>query len=124
MSASPFTTSVPRPLTCRTAQCEYQGRGQGRRFSGGERRAGTEGFGGAIVSRALMANDPVCGSRRVGKTDRRSGDVIRISMLLSVATGTAAASQLCRAKDMEMPPGNEVRTDYTSRPERNRASFF
>lgn len=29
-----------------------------------------EGFGGAIVSRALMANDPVCGSRRVGMKDR------------------------------------------------------
>lgn len=26
--------------------------------------------GGAIVSRALMANDPVCGSRRVGMKDR------------------------------------------------------
>lgn len=29
-----------------------------------------EGFGGAIVSRALMANDPVSGSRWLGVKDR------------------------------------------------------
>lgn len=38
MFASPFVTSAPRPLTYRTTQCEYQGRSQGRRFSGGEVR--------------------------------------------------------------------------------------
>lgn len=38
MFASPFVTSAPHPLTYRTAQCEYQGRGQGQRFSGGEVR--------------------------------------------------------------------------------------
>lgn len=41
--------------------------------NGGVRGVGGWGGGGgsgAIVSRALMANDPVCGSRRVGMKDR------------------------------------------------------
>ncbi len=38
MFASSFVTSAPHPLTYHTTQCEYQGRGQGWQFSGGEVR--------------------------------------------------------------------------------------